>query len=103
MPSKIFEKSIFSIKHGFNDTVLIAEVIPRKPVNAIAPALLDIEGYDCHMNFDPDTSNIDRSGTLGIVIYSLKSIMVNEIDFLVEGQYDHIWVEIPTEKDEGIV
>ena len=29
--------------------------------------------------------------------------MVNEIDFLIVGQHDHIWVEFPTEKGEKVL
>ena len=50
---------------------VITEVIPKKQINPIAPALPEIEGYNCHMNFDPNTR--------GVAIYSLRSILVNEI------------------------
>ena len=59
---------------------LITEVIPKKQVNPIVIALFDIEGYNCHLNFDPNTSNLGRS-----------------------GQHDQIWVEIPTERDEKVL
>ena len=85
------------------DIMLITEVIPKKTSNPIAIALLDIEGYNCHLNFDPNTNNLVQSGIRGVAIYSYKSIMVNKIGFLIEGQHDHIWVEIPTEKDEKVL
>ena len=55
------------------------------------------------MNFDPNTCNLGRSGIRGVAIYSRKIIIVNEIDFVVEGQHDHMWVEIPTEKGEKVL
>ena len=85
------------------DMMLITEVIPKNQINPIAPALLDIKGYNCHLNFGPNTSNLSRSGIRGVAIYSHKSIMVNEIDFLIVGQHDHIWVEFPTDKGEKVL
>ena len=84
------------------DMMLITEVIPKNQINPIAPALLDIEGYNCHLNFDPNTSNLGRFGIRGVAIYSHKS-MVNEIDFLIVDQHDHIWVEFPTDKGEKVL
>ena len=72
------------------DMMLITEVIPKNQINPIAPALLDIEGYNCHLNYDPNISNLGRSRIRGVAIYSHKSIIVNEIDFLIVGQHDHI-------------
>ena len=60
-----------------------------KKTNLIAPTLLHIGGYNCHMNFDSNTNDLCQCGIWG-----------NEIDFLVKGQHDHLWVEIPTEKGE---
>ena len=85
------------------DMMLITEVIPKSQVNPIAPALLDIEGYNCHMNFDPNSSNLGRSGIRGVAIYSRKTIQVNKVDISVKGQDDHIWVEIPTQSGENVL
>ena len=85
------------------DIMLITEVIPKSQIHPINPALLDIEGYNLHKNFDLESSNLGRSGIRGVAIYSSKKIKVNEIDISVEGQKDHLWVEIPTQTGEKVL
>ena len=43
------------------DIMLITEVIPKNQVNPITHALLDIEGYKCYQNFNPDEYNLDAN------------------------------------------
>ena len=91
------------ITYNEPDLLLITEVIPKKQLNPITQALLDIDGYNCHVNFDPNAKNLGRSGIRGVAIYSKNTIQVNEVDFSVEGLLDHIWVEIPIEGDQNIL
>ena len=35
--------------------MLITEVISKCQINPMAPALLNIDGYNCTSNFDPNT------------------------------------------------
>ena len=52
------------------DIMLITEIIPKNEVNPITQALLDIEGYKCYLNFNPDECNLGASGIRGVCIYS---------------------------------
>ena len=83
--------------------MLLTEVIPKKQVNEITQSLLDIEGYNCLLNFDPNDMNLEASGIHGVDIYSIKMAKVIEVDISIDGFRDHAWVEIPTEKGESIL
>ena len=65
--------------------------------------LLDIEGYKCYLNFNPDEYNLGASGIRGVCIYSKMTLSVIEVEFLIEGCRDHAWIEIPTGKGESIL
>ena len=77
------------------DIMLTTEFIPKCQNNPIATALLNIDGYNCNLNFDPNTANLGQSGIRGVAIYSRKSLHVIEIELTVEGAYDHVRIEIP--------
>ena len=83
--------------------MLITEVIPKCQNSPIAPALLNIDGYNCNLSFNPNTANLGQSGIRGVAIYSRKSLHVIEIELTVEGAYDHVWIEIPSKHGESIL
>ena len=78
------------------DVMLITEVIPKKQVNPITQALLDIEDYKCLLNFDPNDANLGASGIRGVAIYYRKTLKTVEVEFKIDGFHDHAWVEIQT-------
>ena len=47
------------------DIMLITEVIPKCQINPIAPSLINIDGYNCTSNFDPNTVDLGQSGIRG--------------------------------------
>ena len=85
------------------DIMLITEVIPNCQNNPIATALLNIDGYNCNLNFDHNTANLGQSGIRGVAIYSRKSLHAIEIEVTAEGAYDHVWIEIPSKHGESIL
>ena len=85
------------------DIMLITEIIPKNQVNPITQALLDIEGYKCYLNFNPDECNLGASGIRGVCIYSKIALNVIEVEFSIEGCRDHAWIEIPIGKGDSIL
>ena len=85
------------------DVILITEVIPKKQVNPITQALLNIDGYNCVLNFDPNDQNLGASGIRGVIIYSKKALEVIEVEFKIDGFQDHAWIEIPSKNGESIL
>ena len=85
------------------DIMLITEVIPKNKVNQITHTLLDIEGFKCYLNFNPDEYNLGSSGIRGVCIYSKITLNMIEVEFSIEGCHDHAWIEIPTGKGESIL
>ena len=77
--------------------------MPKCQNNPIATALLNIDGYNCNLNFDPNNANLGQSGIRVVAIYSRKSLYAIEIELMVEGAYDHVWIEIPSKHGESIL
>ena len=59
------------------DVILVTEVIPKSQKNPISQALLNIDGYQPHYNFDLGKENLDDSGIRGVAIYTRSSITVS--------------------------
>ena len=93
---------IMFIANDSPDVILITEVIPKKQVNPITQALLNIDGYNCVLNFDPNDQNLGASSIRGVIIYSKKALEVIEVEFKIDGFQDHAWIEIPSKNGESI-
>ena len=85
------------------DVILITEVIPKKQVNPITQALVDIDDYKCLLNFNPDDPHLGSSGIRGVAIYTKETLKVEEVEMEVEGYKDHAWIEIFTANDESLL
>ena len=85
------------------DIMMITEVIPKGQINPIKQTLLDVEGYKCTTNFDPDECNLGASGIRGVAIYCKQSLKIDEIEFRIDGFRDHVWIEIPTKNCGSIL
>ena len=83
--------------------ILITEVIPKKQVNPITQALLNIDEYNCVLNFYPNDQNLGASGIRGVIIYSKKALEVIKVKFKIDGFQDHAWIEIPSKNGESIL
>ena len=83
--------------------MLITEIIPKKKTNPLAKCLLDIDGYNFQLNFDPDECNLGASGIRGVAIYYKKSLNVNEVKFKVSGCHYHTWIEILMENNNSLL
>ena len=85
--------------------MLITEIIPKKQTNPIAKCLLDIDGYNFQLNFDPNECNLGTSGIRGVAIYYKEgiTIIVNEVRFKVSGSNDHTWIEILMENNNSLL
>ena len=81
------------------DILLITEVIPKSQVNPITDALLKVDGYEYYLNFNWNDSNLGTSGIRGAAIYYKETMIVDEVKCSVNECRDHVWVEIPTEKN----
>ena len=84
------------------DVILITEVIPKKQVNPITHALLDIDDYKCLLNINPEDPNLGSSGIRGVAIYTKETLKVEEVEMEVEGCKDHAWIEIHTVNGESL-
>ena len=84
------------------DIILITEVLPKCQINPIAPALLNIDNYNCTSNFQPNIADLGQSGIRGVTI-SRKTMQVKEIELTVEGACDHVWIENPRNNGESII
>ena len=85
---------VMSIAGDKPDIILITEVIPKNQINPITQALLDIDDYECSLNFDPEDANLGSSGIRGVAIYTKETLRVEEVKIEVEGCNDHAWIEI---------
>ena len=72
---------------------MITEVIPKSQSNPINPALMTINGYNSHSNFNADDLNLGKSGTRGVLMYYKENLQVNEI-CIGDGFSDHAWFEV---------
>ena len=81
------------------DILLITEVIPKSQVNPITDALLKVDGYEYYLNFNCNDSNLGTAGIRGAAIYYKETMIVEEVKFSVNECRDHVWVEIPTDKN----
>ena len=97
------EDLVMVIANDNPDIMLITEIIPKNQVNPITQALLDIEGYKSFCNFNPNNSKLGASGIRGVAIYYKESMVVNEVDFSIDGCRDHAWIEIPRDKGESLL
>ena len=81
------------------DILLITEVIPKSQVNPITNALLKVDGYEYYLYFNCIDSNLGRAGIRGLAIYYKETMSVEEVKVSVNDWRDHVWVEIPTDKN----
>ena len=74
--------------------IMILEVIPISQTNPISPALLNLDGYIPHLNFDPSNENLVGSGMRGVAIFTKLSMTVRDVDLTTDDFKDHTWVEM---------
>ena len=96
------DELLMRIANDQPDIILITEIIPKKQEHPITQALLDIDGYKCLLNFNPNETNLGASGLRGVAVYSKKTLHVVEVDIPIDGFHDHTWIEIPTAKGETV-
>ena len=75
------------------DMIFITEVIPKKQANPITQALLHIAGYNCHLNFQPEESNLGAVNMRGVAIYSKINIQVNQVEIPIPNFINYLWLE----------
>ena len=90
---------VMFITNNEPDVMMITEVIPKNQINPISNYLLQIDGYKMLLNFDPNLENLGASGKRGVAIYSKESLHTIEVKFPIDGFSDHVWIEIPTDKN----
>ena len=76
------------------DIILITEVIPKSQSNPINPSLLSLDGYNYHLNFNPEDEDLGKSGIRGVIIYYKDSLVVNEVMLDMIDFKDHVWIEV---------
>ena len=64
---------------------------------------MDIEGYKCFLNFNPNDSKLGASDIRGVAVYYKETVTANEVEFSIDGCRDHTWIEIPTDKGESLL
>ena len=85
------------------DIIFISEVIPKNQINPITQALLEIDDYKCLLNFDPELTNLGSSGIRGVAIYSRTTLKTAEIEFIIDGFHDHVWLDIQIDDKKTIL
>ena len=85
---------LFSIAGNEPDIILITEIIPKCQSKPISPALLHVDGYEPHFNFDLSKDNLGASGIRGVAIYTKLSLTVRDIEIEEDLVKDHLWIEI---------
>ena len=75
---------------------MICEVIQKGQDYPLGAAVLEIEDYQCYLNFDANQSDLGKSGIRGVVIYTKPTLKVKKVEMNVEGFTNHLWVEVPT-------
>ncbi len=75
------------------DIIFITEMIPKAQTNPIPKALLDLEGYDMHTNFNNDDEKLGASGIRGVAIYTIFGLDVQVVE-LPHQHKDQVWIEI---------
>ena len=76
------------------DVIMVTEVIPKAQTLPIDPAVLAIPGYSMFTSFEPSISNLGKSGTRGICIYTRDCIRVAQVRFAHPILTEHIWLQI---------
>ena len=64
---------------------------------------MEIDGYKCLLNFNPNETNLGASGLRGVAVYSKKNLQAAEVDIPIDGFDDHAWIEIPISKGERVL
>ena len=82
MSTNLLIKEMFIVKDK-SYVMLITEVIPHSQTNPITEALLDVESYQCTLNFELEKENLGASGIRGVAIYSQKTLKASEVDFKI--------------------
>ena len=84
------------------DIILLTEIIPKAQKNPIHETLLDIEGYEKHLNFNFADTNLGASGKRGVAIYVKDGLVADEIKFQTPYD-DHIWIEVNLRNNDKLL
>ena len=76
------------------DIIIITEVIPKAWALPIDIAVLAIPGYSLFTSFEPSTSNLGKSSTRSICIYTRDGIHAAQVWFAHLILTEHIWLQI---------
>ena len=63
------------------DTILLTEVIPKAQTLPIAVPRISIPGFHLFTNFDPDLSDLGKSGCRGIVVYVAECLQPLQVSY----------------------
>ena len=58
-----------------------------------------VDGYEYYLNLNCNDSNLGTAGIRGVAIYYKETMIVEKVKFSVSECRDHVWVEIPTDKN----
>ena len=94
---------IMFISDNEPDVMMITEVIPKNQVNPIHLSLLSIDGYELHVNFDPDAEHLGTAGIRGVAIYTKVDLEIVHVSFDADDFRDHCWIEILGQADQKLL
>ena len=83
--------------------ILITETIPKAQVLPILWSRINIDGYDAHTNFDPDSCNLGASMKRGITVFVAKSLGVEIVDFEESSFEEQLWCRLRLNKKDALL
>ena len=70
------------------DLIMICE----GQVYPLGTAVLEIEDYQCYLNFNANQSDLGKSGIRGVAMYTKSALKVKKVEINADGFTDHLWV-----------
>ena len=86
------------------DAILITEALPKAQRHPIAPALLQVPGYDLRTNFELSTPSPGSSGLRGICIYTSHTLRITDIILgLKPVAVEQLWIDLTLAGNDHLV
>ena len=88
-----FDELLTIVEHSKPDIILLTEVIPKAQVLPIGLSRLTIPQYHLFSNFNPENSDLGKSGCRGMVVYVAVHLQSMEVSF--PGTFnEQLWINI---------
>lgn len=85
------------------DIIMISEVIPKAQTIPLSLALLSIPGYNLYISFDPTQTNLGRSGSRGICIYTKEYLASAEVSLYKGTVIEQLWISLRLANEDKLL